>query len=65
MSLKLTATAVAAFIAGTIAANATELRLSHQWSTSDVRHQVAQIVAERLRPAEAEAAEAEKKEGEE
>jgi TRAP-type C4-dicarboxylate transport system substrate-binding protein len=27
-------------------AGATELRLSHQWSNSDVRHQVAQIVAD-------------------
>jgi TRAP-type C4-dicarboxylate transport system substrate-binding protein len=25
---------------------AQELRLSHQWSTQDVRHQVAQIVAD-------------------
>ena len=30
------------------AAFATELRLSHQWSTKDVRHQVAQIVAEEV-----------------
>ncbi|MGD9293393.1 MAG: TRAP transporter substrate-binding protein DctP [Roseobacter sp.] len=29
-------------------AQATELRLSHQWSTSDVRHQVAQIVADEV-----------------
>ncbi|MFT5742044.1 MAG: TRAP-type C4-dicarboxylate transport system substrate-binding protein [Paracoccaceae bacterium] len=28
------------------AAQAEELRLSHQWSTSDIRHQVAQIVAD-------------------
>ncbi len=28
------------------AAHAEELRLSHQWSTSDVRHEVAQIVAD-------------------
>jgi TRAP-type C4-dicarboxylate transport system substrate-binding protein len=28
------------------AAGATELRLSHQWSTGDVRHQVAQMVAD-------------------
>lgn len=33
----------AAMIAG--AANAAELRLSHQWSTKDVRHKVAEIVA--------------------
>ena len=30
------------------AAFATELRLSHQWSTKDVRHQVAQIVADEV-----------------
>ncbi len=30
------------------AANAKELRLSHQWSTSDVRHKVAQIVADEV-----------------
>ena len=48
MSLKFTTIAVAAFFAGTIAGNATELRLSHQWSTSDVRHQVAQIVADEV-----------------
>ncbi|MEM1150968.1 MAG: TRAP transporter substrate-binding protein DctP [Pseudomonadota bacterium] len=29
-------------------ANATELRLSHQWSTKDIRHEVAQIVADEL-----------------
>ena len=28
------------------AAQATELRLSHQWSNKDIRHQVAQIVAD-------------------
>ena len=47
MNLKLTATiASAALFAGTISLGATELRLSHQWSTSDVRHQVAQMVAD-------------------
>lgn len=30
------------------AAHAEELRLSHQWSTSDVRHEVAQIVADEV-----------------
>ncbi|MBT8476283.1 MAG: TRAP transporter substrate-binding protein DctP, partial [Alphaproteobacteria bacterium] len=30
----------------TLAANATELRLSHQWSDKDVRHQVAQMIAD-------------------
>ena len=29
--------------------NATELRLSHQWSNKDVRHQVAQIVADEVK----------------
>jgi TRAP-type C4-dicarboxylate transport system substrate-binding protein len=29
-------------------AHAEELRLSHQWSTSDVRHEVAQIVADEV-----------------
>ena len=47
MKLKLTA-AIAAVLAGTVGANATELRLSHQWSTKDVRHQVAQIVADEV-----------------
>ncbi len=47
MNLKLTATiASAALVAGSIAAGAAELRLSHQWSTADVRHQVAQMVAD-------------------
>jgi TRAP-type C4-dicarboxylate transport system substrate-binding protein len=30
------------------AASATELRLSHQWSTQDIRHKVAQIVADEV-----------------
>lgn len=47
MSLKLS-TAAAALIASAVAANSTELRLSHQWSTADVRHQVAQIVADEV-----------------
>jgi TRAP-type C4-dicarboxylate transport system substrate-binding protein len=34
------------FVSG--AANATELKLSHQWSTKDVRHKVAQIVADEV-----------------
>ncbi|WP_425406788.1 TRAP transporter substrate-binding protein DctP [Hwanghaeella sp.] len=33
-------------------ASATELRLSHQWSTSDVRHKVAQIVADEVAAAD-------------
>ncbi len=49
MNLKLTATiASAALLAGSIAAGAAELRLSHQWSTADVRHQVAQMVADEV-----------------
>lgn len=34
------------------AAHAEELRLSHQWSTGDIRHQVAQIVADEVAAAE-------------
>ena len=49
MKLNLTATIVsAALFAGAITANAEELRLSHQWSTKDVRHQVAQMVADEV-----------------
>lgn len=46
------ATAAAVFAVGTFSAQATELRLSHQWSTSDVRHQVAQMVAEEVAAAD-------------
>lgn len=46
MTIKLTtAVAAAALLGSAFAANATELRLSHQWSTGDVRHKVAEIVA--------------------
>ncbi|MEL6734592.1 MAG: TRAP transporter substrate-binding protein DctP [Pseudomonadota bacterium] len=34
--------------AGAVTAGAEELRLSHQWSTADVRHQVAQMVADEV-----------------
>ncbi len=44
MKRTLLAAAIASLIAG--AAGATELRLSHQWSTGDVRHKVAQMVAD-------------------
>ena len=47
--MKYTLTAAAAALAmasGLGAAHAAELRLSHQWSTSDVRHKVAQMVAD-------------------
>lgn len=33
-------------------ANATELRLSHQWSNNDIRHQVAQMVADEVAAAD-------------
>lgn len=47
MNSKLTAAITsAALFAGSLAAGAAELRLSHQWSTADVRHQVAQMVAD-------------------
>ncbi|TMV15487.1 TRAP transporter substrate-binding protein DctP [Arenibacterium halophilum] len=42
------AVAGAALIAAAGAAHATELRLSHQWSNNDVRHKVAQIVADEV-----------------
>lgn len=44
--------AVAALFAFTGAASAKELRLSHQWSTADVRHKVAQIVADEVAAAD-------------
>jgi len=43
---KLTATAMAACVAIGSAASAETLRLSHQWSNKDVRHLVAQMVAD-------------------
>jgi len=47
MSFRLSASVAAlALFAGALTANATELRLSHQWSTGDVRHKVAQMVAD-------------------
>lgn len=47
MNKTLTSTiAAVALLAGTLGAGATELRLSHQWSDKDVRHQVAQIIAD-------------------
>ncbi|MDU8909955.1 TRAP transporter substrate-binding protein DctP [Aestuariicoccus sp. MJ-SS9] len=47
MRTKLSAAALALAL-GAQAASAAELRLSHQWSNSDVRHQVAQIVADEV-----------------
>ncbi len=53
MTLKLTATVAAtALFASTLAAQSAELRLSHQWSTKDIRHQVAQIVADEVTAAD-------------
>ena len=42
------ATAAMVAVAAVAPATAKELRLSHQWSTSDVRHKVAQIVADEV-----------------
>ena len=47
MSNFLKTTALSLLLAGG-AAQAEELRLSHQWSTSDVRHEVAQIIADEV-----------------
>lgn len=44
--------AAAALATVTSAANATELRLSHQWSNQDIRHQVAQMVADEVAAAD-------------
>ncbi|MEM9795395.1 MAG: TRAP transporter substrate-binding protein DctP [Pseudomonadota bacterium] len=44
MKLFVATAAVAAVLSG--AAIAQELRLSHQWSTADIRHQVAQMIAD-------------------
>jgi TRAP-type C4-dicarboxylate transport system substrate-binding protein len=40
-----------ALLGGTGAASAEELRLSHQWSNNDIRHQVAQMVADEVKAA--------------
>lgn len=49
MNKTLTSTlAAVALLTGALGAGATELRLSHQWSDNDVRHQVAQIVADEV-----------------
>ena len=45
--LKIAVVAVAVSSIGTFA-NAKELRLSHQWSNKDIRHQVAQMVADEV-----------------
>ena len=55
MRLSSTSIFTTMFVAGlSTAALATELRLSHQWSTKDVRHQVAQIVADEVAAANVE-----------
>ncbi|TDL84546.1 TRAP transporter substrate-binding protein DctP [Meridianimarinicoccus aquatilis] len=48
----LTTAAMVALCAGATMANATELRLSHQWSNQDVRNAVAQIVADEVAAAD-------------
>ncbi|MEO1474416.1 MAG: ABC transporter substrate-binding protein, partial [Pseudomonadota bacterium] len=50
----LTATSCAVLCAAALAtaAHGDELRLSHQWSTKDIRHQVAQIVADEVAAAD-------------
>lgn len=47
-NLKYTALLPAALLLAAGTAQATELRLSHQWSNKDVRHKVAQIVADEV-----------------
>jgi TRAP-type transport system periplasmic protein len=46
------ATAALALAVGLGAAEAQQLRLSHQWSTADVRHKVAEMVAEKVAEAD-------------
>ena len=48
----LSAAALSAVALAAGSATAAELRLSHQWSTQDVRHQVAQIVADEVAAAD-------------
>lgn len=53
MNKTLTSTIAAlALMAGAVGVQATELRLSHQWSDNDVRHQVAQIIADEVAAAD-------------
>jgi len=51
-SILKTAVATLALASFGTLAGATELRLSHQWSTKDIRHQVAQIVADEVAAAD-------------
>ncbi|WP_102107024.1 TRAP transporter substrate-binding protein DctP [Oceaniglobus roseus] len=50
--MKLAFLSTVAAIAVASAAHATELRLSHQWSDNDVRHKVAQMVADEVAAAD-------------
>lgn len=52
MTRKLSVTAAAALALAAHVANAEELRISHQWSENDVRHQVAQMVADEVAAAD-------------
>ena len=54
MQIKASLLSIAAIgaLATAVSAQATELRLSHQWSTKDVRHKVAQIVADEVAAAD-------------
>lgn len=47
-SMLKTAVAALALVSAASVAHATELRLSHQWSNNDIRHKVAQIVADEV-----------------
>lgn len=51
-ALKATMAAVAMMAVSATALHAQELRLSHQWSDNDVRHKVAQIVADEVAAAD-------------
>ena len=51
MKIKTLLTAAVSTIFVSSLANAAELRLSHQWSTKDVRHKVAEIVANHVKDA--------------
>lgn len=51
-SLLRSAVAAAALVSVAGLAHATELRLSHQWSNQDIRHKVAQIVADEVAAAD-------------
>ena len=51
MKIKTLLTAAVSTIFVSSLVNAAELRLSHQWSTKDVRHKVAEIVANHVKDA--------------